>query len=136
MACTSAQAETVAATLKKWGLTGEWSRDCAEPAGEGLAGRLRYVLRSDGSVVHLRNFGKRTSSDDILASRVTPEGWLELQVHFHDVVEGQRDRTFALEKVRSGVVRAVYNYNANGQYSVKDKKFSNGSETPLQYKCD
>jgi hypothetical protein len=133
----TARAETVAATMKTWGLTGEWSTSCDAAPGKSLAARMRYLAKPDGSVFHVRNFGDSSSSDPIRATRVTPEGWLELQVFFQDVAAGQQDRTFAVRKVRPGVVQAMYNYNAKGEYSVRDGKFTgNGNDTPLQYKCD
>ena len=134
---TSARAETVAATMSKWGLIGAWSVDCAAAAGKGTAAKLRYVAKPDGSVFHYRNFGDDSSSDKVKAARITPEDWLELKIFFREIAVGQQDRTFALKRIQTGVVQAMYNYNANGEYSVKDGRFtSNGNEAPLQHKCD
>jgi hypothetical protein len=136
VACGSARAETVAATMNKWGLMGEWSVDCAAAAGDGTAAKLRYEAKADGSVVHYRNFGKDKSSDKIKSVRITPEDWLELKIFFKEIAVGEQDRTFALKRIRTGVVKAMYNYNAKGEYSVKDGKFtSNGQEAPLQNRC-
>jgi hypothetical protein len=133
----SARAETVAATMTKWGLIGAWSVDCDAVPGKGTAAKLRYVAKRDGSVVHTRNFGDDSGSDKIKAAKVTAEGWLELKVFFHEIAVGQQDRTFALKRIEPGVVQAMYNYNAKGEYSVKDGKFtSNGNDAPLQHKCD
>jgi hypothetical protein len=137
VACGSARAETVAATMTKWGLMGDWSVDCGAAAGKGTAAKLRYATMPDGSVLHYRNFGDGSSSDKIKSARITPEGWLELKVFFKEIAVGQQDRTFALKRIKPGVVQAMYNYNAKREYSVKDGKFtSNGKEAPLQYKCD
>jgi hypothetical protein len=134
---TSAEAETVAATMSKWGLLGSWAVSCDTAAGKGLAAKLRYVAKPDGSVFHYRNFGDDTTGDRIKAARVTPEGFLELKVFFREVAVGQQDRTFAVKKIEPGVVQSMYNYTAKGEYSVKDGKFTgNGNEAPLQHKCD
>jgi hypothetical protein len=134
---TSAQAETVAATMNKWGLMGAWSVSCDAAAGKGTAAKLRYVAKPDGSVFHYRNFGDDSSGDKIKAARVTPQGWLELKIFFHEIAIRERDRTFAVKKLEPGVVQAIYSYNAYGEHTVKDGKFtSNGNDTPLQHKCD
>jgi hypothetical protein len=137
LASGSARAETVAATMTKWGLMGSWSVDCAAAAGDGTAAKLRYEAKPDGSVVHYRNFGKDKSSDTVKSARITPEDWLELKIFFKEIAVGEQDRTFALKRIRTGVVRAMYNYNAKGEHSVKDGKFtSNGKDAPLQNRCD
>lgn len=137
LASGSARAETVAATMTKWGLLGAWSVDCAAAPGRGTAAKLRYVAKPDGSVFHYRNFGDDKSSDKIKSVRITPEDWLELKIFFREIAVGEQDRTFALKRIRTGVVQAMYNYNAKGEYSVKDGKFtSNGNDAPLQHKCD
>ncbi len=133
----SARAETVAAIMTKWGLMGEWSVDCAAAAGDRTAAKRRYEPKRDGSVYHYRNFGKDKSSDKIKSVRITPEDWLELKIFFKEIAVGEQDRTFALKRIRTGVIQAMYNYNAKGKYSVKDGKFtSNGQDTPLQNRCD
>jgi hypothetical protein len=137
LACGSARAETVAATMTKWGLLGAWSVDCAAAAGAGTAAKLRYVAKADGSVFHYRNFGDDSSSDKVKSARITPEDWLELKIFFKEIAVGEQDRTFALKRIRTGVIQAMYNYNAKREYSVKDGKFtSNGKDTPLQHRCD
>jgi hypothetical protein len=133
----SARAETVAATMTKWGLIGAWSVDCDAAAGKGTAAKLRYVAKPDGSVLHYRNFGDDSSSDKIKSARITSEDWLELKIFFKEVAVREQDRTFTFKRIRTGVVQAMYNYNAKGEYSVKDGKFtSNGKEAPLQHRCD
>ena len=88
-------------------------------------------------MLHYRNFGDDSSSDKVKAARITPEDWLELKIFFREVAVGQQDRTFALKRIRTGVVQAMYNYNAKGEYSVKDGKFtSNGNVAPVQHRCD
>ena len=137
LASGSARAETVAATMSKWGLIGAWSVDCAAAAGQGTAAKLRYAAKPDGSVFHYRNFGDDKSSDKVKAARITPEDWLELKVFFREIAVGEQDRTFALKRIRTGVIQAMYNRNAKGEHSVKDGKFtSNGKDTPLQHRCD
>ena len=131
-----ARAETVAATMTKWGLIGAWSVDCGAAAGQGTAAKLRYAAKPDGSVFHYRNFGDDKSSDKVKSARITPEDWLELKIFFRGVAAGEQDRTFALKRIRTGVIQAMYNYNAKGEYSVKEGKFtSNGKDAPLQHKC-
>ena len=137
LASGSARAETVAATMTKWGLIGAWSVDCAAAAGKGTAAQLRYTAKPDGSVFHYRNFGDDSSSDKVKAARITQEDWLELKVVFREIAVGEQDRTFALKRIRTGVVQAMYNRNAKGEHSVKDGKFtSNGQDTPLQHRCN
>jgi len=77
------------------------------------------------------------SSNKVKAARLTPEDWLELKIFFREVAAGDQDRTFALKRIRTGVVQAMYNYNGKGEYSIKDSKFtSNGKDAPLQHRCD
>jgi hypothetical protein len=123
--------------MTKWGLMGAWSVDCGAAAGNGTAAKLRYVAKPDGSVIHYRNFGDSTSGDKVKAARLTPEDWLELKIFFRGIAVGDQDRTFALKRIRTGVVQAMYNHNDKGKYSVKDGKFtSNGKDAPLQHRCD
>jgi hypothetical protein len=137
LASGSASAQTVAATMTKWGLIGSWSVDCAAAAGKGTAAKLRYVAKPDGSVFHYRDFGDDSSSDKVKSARITSEDLLELKIFFREIAVGQQDRTFALKRIRTGVVQAMYNYNAKGEYSVKDGKFtSNSKDAPLQHRCD
>ena len=133
----SARAETIAATMTKWGMIGAWSTDCNAAAGRGTAAKLRYAAKPDGSVWHYRNFGDDTNSDKVKSARITSEDWLELKIFFKEIAVGEQDRTFAFKRIRTGVVQAMYNYNAKGEYSVKDAKFTrNGNETPLQFLCN
>jgi hypothetical protein len=131
-----AQAATVADTMTKWGAIGTWRVAC-DTAATRADGTVRYTTKPGGGVVLSRDFGDGSGRDDVTAARVTPEGWLELKVVFHGVAANLRDRTYALRKIEPGVIQAVYNYGANGEYSVRDGKFtSNGSEAPPQHKCD
>src|SRR5213595_483894 len=95
----SARAETVAATMTRWGLMGSWSVDCNAAAGSGTAAKLRYVAQPDGSVLHYRNFGDDTTSDKVKAARITPEDLLELKIYFRGITAGQEDRTFAFRRI-------------------------------------
>ena len=135
-----ARAESIASTIKKFGMIGELSLDCAAPAGDGHAARLSYIARSDGSVVHERKFKDRSESGDkITAATITPEGLLELKLFYPRLKTGQQRRTIAFRKLSPTSYRTIYNYDSTGRYTVKDGKFTESSkdeETPVQHKCD
>ena len=132
-----ALATTVAATLTDWGLPGTWAIDCGAAPGKGTSARLRFVARPDGTAVHFRDFGDRPSSDKVKAARITPEGWLEMKIFFNGLKKGEEDRTFALEKLDAKSIRAGYNHNAKGIYTIKDGKLTaSGNDSLVQHKCD
>jgi hypothetical protein len=125
--------DSIAETLRKWGLIGAWSLDCALPPDRGKGTVLAYQIAPDGSVLLLRDFGDDSDENKVTAARISSDGILNLEVDFSAIKE---KRKFGLIKLRNGTMRAIYNRSEKGQYSIKDGKFTaNGRNTPVQYKC-
>jgi len=58
---------------------------------------------------------------------------LNLRVFFPSL---NQTRGFGLMKQPDGGMRAMYNRSQQGEYTIKDGKFTaNGNPTPSQYRC-
>jgi len=126
-------AETVAQTARRWGLIGSWSLDCLLPADRNKGTVLAYVIASGGRVVHRRNFGDSTDESQVVTAEVSGNGMLNLRVFFPSL---KQTREYGLVMQPDGTIRAIYNRNQKGEYTIRDGKFTaNGSPTPSQHKC-
>ena len=126
-------AETVAQTARKWGLIGAWSLDCSLPPDRNKGTVLAYVIASDGRVLHRRNFGESTDQSEVIAAEVSKGGMLNLRVFFSSL---NQTREYGLVMQSDGTIRAMYNRNQKGEYTIRDGKFTaNGNPTPPQHKC-
>jgi hypothetical protein len=126
-------AETVAQTARRWGLIGPWSLDCSIPPDRNKGTVLAYVIASGGRVLHRRNFGDRTDESEVIAAEVSSDGMLNLRVFFPSL---KQTREYGLVMQPDGTIRAMYNRNQKGEYTIRDGKFTaNGTPTPPQHKC-
>jgi hypothetical protein len=128
-----ASAETVAQTMRKWGLIGPWALDCSMPPDRGKGALLIYEVKPGGRVVHRRNFGDVKDENEVLSAAVSDNGILHLRVQFTALKEA---REYGMIKQPDGTIRAMYNRNAKDEYTIKDGKFTaNGNPSPSQHKC-
>ena len=126
-------AETVAQTARKWGLIGSWSLDCSLRPDRDKGTVLAYVTVSGGRVVHRRNFGDTIDESEVISAEISRDGMLNLRVFFPNL---KQTREYGLARQPDGTIRAMYNRNQKGEYSIRDGKFTaNGNPTPPQHKC-
>lgn len=123
--------EPIAETLRKWGLLGAWSIDCSRPPDHAV---LSYEIGADGTVVYRRNFGDVTDEAEVVAAEVSADGVMNLEVYF-PAIKQKRDYGLTLDP--DGGLRAVYNRNEKGEYTIKDGKFvATKKPTRAQHKCE
>jgi hypothetical protein len=128
----AASAETVAQTVRKWGLIGAWSLDCALAPDRDKGALLDYEIAADGRVVHRRNFGGTSDESEVVGADISRDGLLNLRVYFPSL---KQTREYGLKLQPDGTIRAIYNRN-NDDYSIRDGRFTaDGGETPPQHKC-
>lgn len=125
--------EPIADTLRKWGLLGAWSIDCSRPPDHADGTVLSYEIGPDGTVVYRRNFGDVTDEAEVLAAEVSADGMMNLEVYF-PAINQKRDYGLTLDP--DGGLRAIYNRNEKGEYTIKDGKFvATKKPTRAQHKC-
>jgi hypothetical protein len=128
-----ASAETVAQTVRKWGLIGTWSRDCSVAPGKDSLAVLSYAVAANDQVVHRRDFGSVQDENPVVTAEVLADGMLDLRVFFPGF---KQTREYGLMRQPDGTVRTMYNHDQKDEYSIKDGKFSaNGNPTPELHKC-
>jgi hypothetical protein len=128
-----ASAESAAETAGRWGLLGRWSLDCSLPPDRDRGAVLAYEITEGGKLIHRRDFGSTMDIADVIGADVSAEGVLNLRIFFPQM---NLIREFGLKMQADGSIRAMYNRDQKGQYSIKDGKFTaNGKPTPPQYKC-
>jgi hypothetical protein len=126
-------AESVAQTVRKWGLIGPWSLDCSLKPDRNDGAVLGYEIMADGRVMHRRDFGDTSDESEVVGAEVSRDGLLNLRVYFPSL---KQNREYGLMMQPDGSMRAIYNRNQNNEYSIKDGKFAaNGDPTPPQHKC-
>ena len=129
----NASAETVAQTAREWGLIGPWSLDCSLQPDRGKGTVLAYEITGDDRVVHRRSFGDSTDESEVVSAEVSGDGMLNLRVYFPSL---KQTREYGLMMLPDGTMRAIYNRNQKGEYTIKDGRFTaNGNPTPPQHKC-
>ena len=132
-ACT-ASAESAAETASKWGLIGRWSFDCSLPPDRDRGAVLAYEIASDGRLLLRRDFGDQTDSAEVIAAKISADGVLNLRVFFPKL---KQTREYGLKREPDGSIRAIYNRDKNGNYSIRDGTFAaSGQPTPPQYRCE
>ncbi|MBI5260582.1 MAG: hypothetical protein HY852_02045 [Bradyrhizobium sp.] len=128
-----AHTKTLVKTVLGWGLIGSWSRDCSLPPDREKGAVLSYEIRQDGRVMYRRDFGDTADENEVVGASTTSEGVLNLLVFFPSF---HQTREFGLVKQPDGSMRAIYNHNKNGEYSIKNGKFvSSGQPAPIQHRC-
>jgi len=126
-------AETVAQTVRKWGLIGPWSLDCSLKPDRNNGAVLDYEIMADGRVMHRRDFGDTVDESEVVGAEVSGDGLLNLRVYFPSL---RQNREYGLSMQPDGSTRAIYNRNQNNEYTIRDGKFTaNGNPTPAQHKC-
>jgi hypothetical protein len=129
-----ATAETLAATVTKWGLLGSWAIDCSLRPDRGKGAVLTYEIRQDGRVMYRRNFGDAKDENEVVGASIDEDGLLDIMVFFPSLHE---TRAFGLALDEEGSLHAIYNRNQRGDYTIKDGKFvKTGAPTPAQHKCN
>jgi hypothetical protein len=129
----TAAAETAAETARRWGLIGRWSLDCALPPDHDRGAVLAYEIVDGGRLVYRRDFGDSTDSADVIAAEISADKLLNLHVFFPKL---KQTREYGLRMQGDGSIRAVYNRDQKGNYSIGNGLFSgNGKPTPPNYKC-
>ena len=127
-------AESAADTVLKWGLIGPWSRDCSRPADRNNDKLLAYETVRDGRVVFRRNFGDTAEESEVVTAEVSADGMLNLRVFFPGL---KQIRETGLMMQTDGSMRAIYNRSPQGEYTIRDGKFTaNGEPTPPLRKCE
>ncbi|MBW7974723.1 hypothetical protein [Bradyrhizobium sp. BR 10289] len=130
----AAGAETLAATVEQWGLLGSWAVDCSARPDRDKGALLTYEIRKDGRVMYGRNFGDAKDENEVVSATVNAEGLLNVMVYFPSL---QQTREFGLLLTQEGSLRAIYNRNERGVYTIKDGKYvATGAPTPPQQRCD
>src|SRR4051812_7923848 len=128
-----ARAETLAATVERWGLLGSWSVDCALQPDRDKGAVLTYEIRPDGRLMYRRNFGEAKDESEVVSASVNAEGLLDLVVFFPSL---HQTREFEL-LLKDGSLRAIYNRSERGDYTIEDGKYvKTGAATPPQQRCD
>ena len=128
-----AGAETLAATVEQWGLLGSWAVDCAARPDRDKCALLTYEIRGDARVMYRRNFGDTKDENEIVSATVNAEGLLNLMVYFPSL---HQTREFGLLLAKDGSLRAIYNRNERGEYTIKDGKYvKSGTPTLPQQRC-
>ena len=129
----NASAETVAQTVRNWGLIGSWSRDCSLKPGRDQATLLAYEIKGDERVVHRRDFGDTTDENEVVGAEVSGDDMLNLRVFFPGF---KQTRQYGLMKQPDGSMRTMYNHDQKDEYSIRDGLFTaNGNPTPALHKC-
>jgi hypothetical protein len=127
-------AETAADTVHIWGLIGPWSRDCSRPADRNNDTLLAYEIVRDGRVVFRRNLGDTAEESEVVTAEISRDGMLNLRVFFPGL---KQIRESGLMMQPDGSMRAMYNRSPQGEYTIRDGKFTaNGDPTPPLRKCE
>ena len=133
MLAKNASAESVAETVRQWGLIGPWSLDCSLRPDADRGAVLAYEIARSGRVVLRRNFGDVTDESNVVSAKVSADGMLNLRVFLPSL---KQTREYGLMMQPDGTLRAIYNRNQKDEYTIKDGKFTtNGNPTPPQHKC-
>jgi hypothetical protein len=129
----NASAETIADTVKRWGLIGVWTADCAGKKNDGNP-ILTYRIGSNGRVIHHRDLGDVSDDNDVLAAEISADGMLKLRVSFPKLKD---TREYGIMKQPDGTFRTIFNRSVGGKYTVQDGKFTaNGNATPPLERCE
>ncbi len=129
-----ASAETPARIAQAWGLIGSWSADCSLPPDRDRGTVLTYEIGPDKRLALRRAFGDTTDGADVVDAAVSRDGLLNLRVVFSPLSE---TREYGLKRLADGTIRAIYNRNEKGEYTIRDGRFIRDNRpTPPQHKCE
>jgi hypothetical protein len=134
MVAGTASAETAAETASKWGLIGRWSLDCGLPPDRDRGAVLAYEIGADGRLVYRRDFGDTSDAADVIAAEISADNLLNLRVFFPKL---KQTREYGLKMEPDGSIRAFYNRDRKGRYSIRNGRFAgSGQPTPPNHKCN
>jgi hypothetical protein len=120
-------------TARKWGLIGPWSQDCSLPPDHDRGTVLIYAIARGDRLMLRRELGDARDDNEIVGAEVSADGMLNLRVYFPSL---KQTREYGLMRQPDGTMRAMYNRNRKGEYTIKDGKLNaNGNPTPLLHKC-
>jgi len=95
---------------------------------------LVYETVSDGRVLFRRSFGDTAEESEAVSAEVSADGMLNLRVFFpglNQVLES------GLMMQPDGSMRAIYTRSPQGEYTIRDGKFTaSGEPTPPLHKCE
>lgn len=129
----AAGAETLSATVIRWGLLGSWAINCSLRPDHDKGAVLTYEIKPDGRVMYRRNFGDAKDENEVVAASSDADGMLNIMVFFPSL---HQTREFGLRLQKDGSLRAIYNRDQRGDYSIRDGKFvRTGVPTPAQRRC-
>jgi hypothetical protein len=128
-----ASAGTVTETASKWGLIGPWSQDCSLPPDHERGTVLIYAISRGDRLMLRRDLGDARDDNEVVGAEVSADGMLNLRVYFPSL---KQTREYGLMKQPDGTMRAMYNRDRKGEYTIKDGKLTaNGNPTPPLHKC-
>jgi len=128
-----AGAGSLASTIINWGLLGSWAVDCSLRPDHDKGAVLTYEIRQDGRVMYRRNFGDASDENEVVAASTDENGLLNIMVFFPTL---HQTREFGLLLQKDDGLRAIYNRDQRGDYTIRDGKFvRTGEPTPLQHRC-
>ena len=128
-----AGAETVAQTVRQWGLIGAWAQDCSLKPGRDQNAVLDYEIAADGRVLYRRDFGDASDENEVLSADLARDGLLNLRVYFPGL---RQTREYGLMRQPDGGMRAIYNRTLKDEYTIRDGKFvADGKPPPSHHKC-
>src|SRR5262245_47684695 len=131
---TAAAADASTETMRRWGLIGTWSQGCSQPAGM-QNNHTTYQTAGSGSVERVRDFGAQKFTDTVMKANVGVQGELTLAIQVMNPM-GKHNREEVLVKGSDGRIRTLLNRVADSEdYSVRQGRYANGSETPWLSKC-
>ena len=119
----------------KWGFIGTWAPDCAKkPSRDNTY--LIYERKSEDRLIHKREFGDDSDQNDVLETKFTTEGNLEVVIYYKSLNPPHK-RRIVFVKMTDGQLRAIENQVVgSSDFSVKDGKLvSSGQPVVIQYKC-
>jgi hypothetical protein len=129
----SAGAETVAQTVRKWGLIGSWALDCSLKPSRDQNAVLDYEIAGDGRVLYRRNFGDSSDENEVVSAELARDGLLNLRVYFPSL---KQTREYGLMLQPDGAMRAIYNRTLKDEYTIRDGKFvGDRKPTPSHHRC-
>jgi hypothetical protein len=129
-----ASASTVTETASRWGLIGSWSLDCSLAPDRDRGTLLMYAIARGDHLIFRRDFGDEKEDNEVVGAELSADGILNLRVYFRAL---KQRREYGLMMQPDGTIRAIYNRDLKGEYTIKDGKFTaNGNPTPSQHKCN
>ena len=128
-----ASAGAVTETARKWGLIGPWSQDCSLPPDHDRGTVLIYAVSRGNRLMLRRDLGDARDANEVVGAEVSADGMLNLRVYFPSL---RQTREYGLMRQPDGTMRAMYNRDRKGEYTIKDGKLTaNGNPTPPLHKC-